>query len=399
MVGKIIDIYHSEFAYLGLKMAIHDPEEDFPVSSVLDRTGAWEAFLTKQMISLLGEFESPAFYDVGANIGWYSLILAGQLQRTGRRGQIFSVEPSTRNRERLANSVALNGQEDLIQIVAGAASDRNGAISLELDLVNFGNHRVTGGAEHGNAVESVTAYCLDDLVDTNGWPLPSLIKVDVQGHEMEALRGFGRSLSRSGSWVMAIEWMPDEWSLSDMVAMLGADGVYQVDEQSRSILPSSEAHLLSLLPTWPSSYFDLLLTCGDAADKAVRALKDFEDRIRVRFVKGAGALLQNDRRRVSDGALALIEPLQGALSGMEVRISVKVLWTPGKTTVRFRAKGSDGRETSVVARQGEIAEISLTVGSGPARLGIRLVGSAAHDAQATVVLGPIEIVDVGRRRL
>ena len=391
VVKKIISVDHPDFAHLGLRMAIHDPEEDYPVSSVLDRTGAWEGFLTRQIIALLDKFESPAFYDIGANIGWYSLIVAGHLRQNKRQGQIFSVEPVTPNRDCLTRSITLNGLEDRIQIIAGAASDHNGSIALSLDPINFGNHRVTEKVEYRKAAESAVAYRLDDLIDTYDWPLPTLIKADVQGHEMQALRGFGKSLDRSDSWILAIEWTPGEWSLPDMVDMLGIDGLYLVDDQSRKIIPSSHAHLTSLLSTWPSNYFDLILTRGEVADRSIRALRDFEDRFQVRFTKRAGALMQNDHRRVSDGALALIQPLRKDLPDMAVMLSVKVIWTPGKTAVKFRAKGSDGTECAIVVRQGEIAEIPLMVGSGPARVGVRMIGSYDPDVQDTVVLGPIKI--------
>lgn len=386
MTGRIIDIDHPAFAGLGLRMDIHDPEADMPVSSVLSRTGAWEGFLTRQMIALLARLDMPAFYDIGANIGWYSLVLAAEMRRAGRDGRVIAVEPSPGNRARLEASLALNGLEGLVEVVAGAASDRNGALAFLRDPVNHGNHRVSDDA--AGAVETVPAHRLDDLVARHGWPLPRLVKADVQGHEMEALRGFLDSLAAAPGWVMALEWIPGEWRLEEMLAMLGADGLYQVDEQSLRIVPTTPSRLLGLQAHWPSGYYDLFLTRGAAAEAAVRGLAAFEDRVQLRFRHGAGPHLQNDRRRVTDGTQAVIEPLRRGLPPLQAVLEIPLLHATRRTRARFRLRGSDGRETLVEAGPGETLRLPVTVGPSPARLGIRLTGGGPD---AALVLGPVEL--------
>lgn len=129
--------------------------------------------------------------DVGAHIGRYTVLGA----RLG--GQVVSIEPDPANFEMLAANVQLNGPSD-VHLERVAASDANG---LRRFLPSTGSNRGTSALEsESNADpsrEGVLVECrrLDDIVERHGLSRIDWLKIDVEGHEVEALHGADRCLS------------------------------------------------------------------------------------------------------------------------------------------------------------------------------------------------------------
>lgn len=138
--------------------------------------------------------DGDVFYDVGANVGTYSLIAAAQ-QRSGVR--VVAFEPGYASFAALCDNVVRNGRDDVIVPLPVVLGDRT-------ELATLGYSDVAaGGAEHSlrpdaEAVyrQPVLAYRLDDLVSEFQLPLPSLLKVDVDGAEAAVLAGAPRTLAR-----------------------------------------------------------------------------------------------------------------------------------------------------------------------------------------------------------
>jgi FkbM family methyltransferase len=130
------------------------------------------------------------FVDVGANMGYYSLLAAA---RVGGSGRVLAFEPSARVRARLERSVSLNGFTH-VAVRSEAVGEVNGHVTLvEPGSDNHGLAFVQkeGGVDVGARVRSVT---LDDVLGA-GKPTPALIKVDVEGGESEVFRGASRLLA------------------------------------------------------------------------------------------------------------------------------------------------------------------------------------------------------------
>lgn len=149
--------------------------------------------------------------DVGANIGYWSVPLAQQLQAVG--GRLLAVEPVAANERRLRQNVALNGVRDTVQPVRAALSDGEGTVALSL-REEFAEGAATGNASVAIAdggdgplrVEDVSTVTLDTLVDGSIGEL-ELLKLDVEGHEDAVLRGGLRTIRRCQP-VIIMEWNP-----------------------------------------------------------------------------------------------------------------------------------------------------------------------------------------------
>jgi FkbM family methyltransferase len=125
-------------------------------------------------------------FDIGGNIGYYPLMELGLLERTGK---VIVVEPSPSNVELLRRNLALNGYND-VPVIEAAVSDVAGRreffLSEQSNLGTF--HPVGSGSETlTGATVAVETLTIPLLAERFG--APDLIRMDVEGHEVEVLRG------------------------------------------------------------------------------------------------------------------------------------------------------------------------------------------------------------------
>ena len=135
-------------------------------------------------------------YDVGANIGYISLMAA---RLAGKSGRVFSFEALPANIARLTRNVALNTMQDQVQIVHAAVVDRPGEVTF-LAHASGAMGKAQGSAgrdEHYTQTIKVTGIALDDFVFQQGNPPPAVIKMDIEGGEGMALAGMPRLLKEA----------------------------------------------------------------------------------------------------------------------------------------------------------------------------------------------------------
>lgn len=122
-------------------------------------------------------------YDVGANVGFYSLIAS----RVG--GAVVAFEPVPRNLNFLRRHLELNGAANA-RVVAAAVGAANGTVHFD-----FGAHPSCGRVACSGNLE-VAMVSLDQLLAEGSVPEPDLIKIDVEGAEADVLAGAERLLRR-----------------------------------------------------------------------------------------------------------------------------------------------------------------------------------------------------------
>lgn len=121
-------------------------------------------------------------YDVGANVGYFSLLAA---VLASYEGQVYAFEPLQRNVEFLRKHVVLNRVEN-IEVIEAAVSDRDGEAFFALGSSTAMGHL----AEAGEI--SVRMVSLDQMLDAGALRPPDYMKVDVEGAEYEVLSGARR---------------------------------------------------------------------------------------------------------------------------------------------------------------------------------------------------------------
>jgi FkbM family methyltransferase len=135
--------------------------------------------------------------DVGANVGAVALALADQV---GSSGRVFAFEPGPFLFERLAANVRRNPElERVLTLVNRGVSDQSGKLFWNEDANNPGNAGLLQSS--GTRIEVVV---LDDYFSQNPIPRLDFVKIDVEGMELEVLRG-GRETWRRHQPVLYFE--------------------------------------------------------------------------------------------------------------------------------------------------------------------------------------------------
>ncbi len=131
-----------------------------------------------------------AVIDIGANIGYLTMLLATAV---GPEGLVVAVEPNPDNVRLLEASRRANGFGQII-VIAAAAGRETGILALNVSHSNG----VTGGLpdDPGRLLAARPVPCLAlDMVLPRGRPI-DLVKLDVEGAELNALIGLGETLAR-----------------------------------------------------------------------------------------------------------------------------------------------------------------------------------------------------------
>lgn len=129
--------------------------------------------------------------DVGANIGLFTCLMA---KLAGISGKVFAFEPDPGNLELLRENLRENNLQNVITIVPAAVSDKPGKLKFFPSGVHGAlNHDSTKSAPDRSKIE-VEVVRLDDFFLETKMSTINLIKMDIIGSEMKALKGMSRVL-------------------------------------------------------------------------------------------------------------------------------------------------------------------------------------------------------------
>lgn len=169
---------------------IHDPSIDTYISGHLARHGQWEQTIVQAMQHVLTA-PRMLFVDVGANIGYFSLVasLAGMRVRSFEAAA-FNMPLLMRTRDK-----ANNMDWALHYRAVSHESDQFVALETTSARTNAGNHRVVPGA-------SVVTVRLDDVLNEH----VDFLKVDVEGYECQVVAGATRLFCEHGVDAVVLEW-------------------------------------------------------------------------------------------------------------------------------------------------------------------------------------------------
>jgi len=162
-------------------------------------------------------------FDVGANIGYFTLIAANVL---GSTGQIYAFEPGPNNIRQLKQNIELNNysQIDIEQIAIGAEQS-----TMELQLIGDSDiHQMVevNPSTDGETIE-VDVRTLDEFVDSQAVPAdePIVIKMDIEGYEGAAFEGMTDLLESDRPMYILVEIHPvDDSPREDILDALQTHG-------------------------------------------------------------------------------------------------------------------------------------------------------------------------------
>lgn len=173
--------------------------------------GDYDGGLLKRFASILQP--DSVVLDVGANVGFYSISLGRKLKTLG--GKLWAIEPVSPNYDRLVYNIQLNHLEETVFPLQTALGNQTGWIQLHLSK-GTDELSTTGNAVlcQGNTATVVESNCsapittLDALARTHNITACDFIKVDIEGAELEFLRG-GQKFLATHRPIIYGEFNPD----------------------------------------------------------------------------------------------------------------------------------------------------------------------------------------------
>ena len=145
--------------------------------------------MEKQVLFARHAEHATVVYDIGANVGFYTL-LASRL--IGRGGRVVAFEPSDENLVFLRRHLSLNGSMN-VAVCDLAVADTCGEASFVRGPTRCMGHLV----RESGIGEIVRTTTIDYLVGSGAVPAPGLVKIDVEGAEALVLAGMETTVSQS----------------------------------------------------------------------------------------------------------------------------------------------------------------------------------------------------------
>lgn len=160
-----------------------------------------ESFFSKEpeLIYWIDNFKNISnFVDIGSNIGLYSIYSTSM----NKNINCYSIEPFFKNYKRLLENISLNRSKNVHPLFIGLDSKPS--------IANFFSHDTRSSSSGGQINKpinekgkkfkpldksKVLVFNLDTLVDLKIIPLPNYIKIDVDGNEINIIRGLKNTLS------------------------------------------------------------------------------------------------------------------------------------------------------------------------------------------------------------
>ncbi len=219
--------------------------------------GIWEPLTTEFINKEIKN--GDVVLDLGANIGYFTLILA---KLVGPNGKVFAFEPDPGNLALLEKNIKLNNLHNVI-LVPKAVSNETGKVQLYL----YGDDKprtTTSNLQNSHQSIEVESTTLDDYFkDYNGQI--DFIKIDIEGAEGKAIQGASSLLEKNKNLKMVVEFSPFHLKASGIGAeehlnLLSKHGFifYDIDEKKDKIESVTIEFLLKTYTPENENYTNLL---------------------------------------------------------------------------------------------------------------------------------------------
>lgn len=154
------------------------------------------------ILEQLSKEKDATFWDIGANIGLYSMFVAN----TGKTKKIVCFEPEPRCIDRIASNEKLNNLKN-IQTYPVALGDEKGVFYLTTnEEFGAGNHSLINSSIGDNHKKiEVSVERGDNIILERKENIPTIVKIDVEGAEIKVLRGMASTLSNASCKMVICE--------------------------------------------------------------------------------------------------------------------------------------------------------------------------------------------------
>lgn len=182
----------------------------------------WESDVSAFILSAVKE--NSIFMDVGANFGYVSCLAASRIGNRGR-GKVIAVEPNPKMLTLLRKNILVNWSMAPVEIHDCAVCAEVGYVALTIPE-HAANASIATAHQPANGTTTIVkASTVDTLA---GERIIDLLKIDVEGHELSVLKGARKTIERSRSISIVMEWSLSQMSSAGFSA---TDILAEVQEQ------------------------------------------------------------------------------------------------------------------------------------------------------------------------
>jgi FkbM family methyltransferase len=194
-VGELHPPIHSEDLII-----FFDPNRSsFTVRGLV--TGTYERGTVALIRRIMGQ--DMTLVDLGANIGYFSLVAA---QTMGGAGRVYSFEPDPDTYNILERNVTANGFDNVIEAISAAIADHEGTATFHQYVNDAGSSSLTLRELPIRDSIMVEVTTLDLWAEARGWPDIDIVKMDIEGAEVAALNGMREVSSKNEGLRLIIEF-------------------------------------------------------------------------------------------------------------------------------------------------------------------------------------------------
>ncbi len=169
----------------------------------LDMTqGRWEPGVTRLIETVVRP--GMTVVDVGAHIGYFSLLAARQV---GPSGHVYAFEPAPENFALLTRNITGNGYQQVVA-TRKAISDHPGVQTLFLHQDSVAHSLQKETISRVQASLQIETTTLDQFFAALGWPAVEVAKLDIEGGEPPAIEGMSELLARNRHARLILEFIP-----------------------------------------------------------------------------------------------------------------------------------------------------------------------------------------------
>jgi len=208
---------------LNVKFYVRTPDDLRLVESVTGDAG--EKKVIESFLDIIKE--GDIVYDIGANMGTYSVLLA---KKTGNNGKVIAFEPEEESHKLLMENIALNNLKN-VSVIKKALGKENKNSDLYIGKTT-GNFSLVKSYEHNLDSQKIEIVHGDDFVLKNNLPIPNALKIDVEGYEYDVLFGLKETLKNDLCRIICCEIHPglfsdgvDERMILSFIKSLGFENV------------------------------------------------------------------------------------------------------------------------------------------------------------------------------
>ncbi|WP_370325310.1 FkbM family methyltransferase [Euzebya sp.] len=211
-------------AFGNAKLRLHPHRTSSALAYYHGMPDPWEMAFVRDVLR-----PGDTFLDVGANVGVYS-VLAGSI--VAPDGLVVCLEPAADTAEILRENLQLNNIPARLIAAAAGAEPGTAAMTSGHDATN----RITSAEASGQELAEIDVVTLDEVCESLQ---PVVAKVDVEGFELEAMRGSRRLLAdrRPAAWLIEVNELSDRTDLVDLLDEATEPFIYEPHE--RALVPLS----------------------------------------------------------------------------------------------------------------------------------------------------------------